>query len=394
MNTASQSRSEVIRASAGTGKTYQLSNRFLGLVAADAPLDTILATTFTRKAAGEILGRVLSRLAETVDDAGKRAELAGTLGTPLDRPRCLGLLAGMVRRLHRLHVSTLDSFFIEVARSFSLELGLPPGWRIVDEVDDARLRAEAIRAVLRKHSTADVLRLMHLLTKGGAARSVSRQIANLVNRLYGQFLESSPAAWDSLARPKPLDEPSLESAIEALSAAELPADARYRKAHDQAVENLRKANWVDFIGKGLAAKIADPAGDGRFYNKPIPQPLRDAYAPLVTHAQAEILGQIANQTTATRRLLEHFDAAYRELKLSRRALRFEDVTRLVGDWPLEGRFDDLAHRLDAHVSHLLLDEFQDTSPPQWRVLRPFARRATGATEGWPRRGDRSSASAT
>ena len=50
----------VIRASAGTGKTYQLSNRFLGLVAADGePLDSILATTFTRKAAGEILARVL-----------------------------------------------------------------------------------------------------------------------------------------------------------------------------------------------------------------------------------------------------------------------------------------------------------------------------------------------
>ena len=33
----------------------------------------------------------------------------------------------------------------------------------------------------------------------------------------------------------------------------------------------------------------------------------------------------------------------------------------------------MAYRLDARVAHLLLDEFQDTSPPQWRVLRPFAR---------------------
>ena len=66
---------EVIRASAGTGKTYQLSNRFLGLVAAGVPLDTILATTFTRKAAGEILGRVLSRLAEAAADPKKLAEL-------------------------------------------------------------------------------------------------------------------------------------------------------------------------------------------------------------------------------------------------------------------------------------------------------------------------------
>ena len=77
----------------------------------------------------------------------------------------------MVRQLHRLRVGTLDSFFIQIARSFSLELGLPPGWQIVDEIDDRRLRAEAIRAVLESQSTQDTLRLMHLLSKGEAARS-------------------------------------------------------------------------------------------------------------------------------------------------------------------------------------------------------------------------------
>ena len=57
------------RASAGTGKTYQLSNRFLELLFADVPPEDILATTFTRKAAGEILSRVLLRLAQaTADD--------------------------------------------------------------------------------------------------------------------------------------------------------------------------------------------------------------------------------------------------------------------------------------------------------------------------------------
>ena len=45
----------VIRASAGTGKTYQLALRFIGLLAAGAGPEEILATTFTRKAAGEIL---------------------------------------------------------------------------------------------------------------------------------------------------------------------------------------------------------------------------------------------------------------------------------------------------------------------------------------------------
>ena len=58
---------KLLRASAGTGKTYRLTGHYLELLRRGAPADTILATTFTRKAAGEIFGRVLSRLADTAD---------------------------------------------------------------------------------------------------------------------------------------------------------------------------------------------------------------------------------------------------------------------------------------------------------------------------------------
>ena len=180
----------VIRASAGTGKTFQLSNRFIGLAARQAP-DNILATTFTRKAAGEILDRVLVRLAEAALKPKKLVELAQHIDGPkIDRARCLGMLREMIRHLHRLRVGTLDSFFVQIAQSFSLELGLPPGWAIAEEIADQVLRAEAIRTVLQNESTEDVVRLMHLLTKGEAARSVSEQIAALVKALYGIYTEA------------------------------------------------------------------------------------------------------------------------------------------------------------------------------------------------------------
>ena len=75
----------VIRASAGTGKTYQLSNRYLQLAADGQPADQVLASTFARKAAGEILGRVLVRLAGAVVDAAARAELARAIGREPER---------------------------------------------------------------------------------------------------------------------------------------------------------------------------------------------------------------------------------------------------------------------------------------------------------------------
>ena len=49
-----QSIGQLIRASAGTGKTFQLTNQYLRLILGNKQFDSILATTFTRKAAGEI----------------------------------------------------------------------------------------------------------------------------------------------------------------------------------------------------------------------------------------------------------------------------------------------------------------------------------------------------
>ena len=46
---------------------------------------------------------------------------------------------------------------------------------------------------------------------------------------------------------------------------------------------------------------------------------------------------------------------------------------LSGGWLTE-HVDEVLYRLDSHLSHMLLDEFQDTSLLQWQVLRPFAHR--------------------
>ena len=129
----------VIRASAGTGKTYQLASRFLQLLDADVAPESILAATFTRKAAGEILERILSTLASAAINEKKRGELADAIGSQqLTSERCRELLAKLTRRLHRLQVGTLDSFFAKLASSFSLELGLPPGWRIAETIEVKR----------------------------------------------------------------------------------------------------------------------------------------------------------------------------------------------------------------------------------------------------------------
>jgi ATP-dependent helicase/nuclease subunit A len=378
----SQEKNTVIRASAGTGKTFQLSNRFIGLLAAGQPLDGILATTFTRKAAGEILDRVLVRLADAVLDPEKLAELAEHVeGPPLDCGRCLGLLREMLRHLHRLRISTLDSFFIAIAQSFGLELGFPTGWAITEDLDDAAIRDEAVRLLLEKEDTKDVVRLMHLLNKGDATRSVSQQITDLVTKLYAVFCEAPAEAWKSLRRRKLLGADELRGAIEALGVLELAGDKRFQKAVDtdrKTIVGGGEKGWESFLSKGLAAAVLD--GTEVYCRKPIPDNALAVYRPLVEHTTAVVLGRIVDRTEATWDLLQRFDAEYQRLKAARRAFRFEDVTRRLSGPAIGDRLEEVGYRLDGHVAHLLLDEFQDTSPQQWRALRPFARRVVAGAD--------------
>ncbi len=367
----------VIRASAGTGKTFQLSNRFLGLAAAGHPPDHILATTFARKAAGEILNRVLLRLAEAADDPKGQADLARDLKLPdLDAARCIQILRSLIDRLHRLQISTLDSFFIQMASSFGLELGLPPGWRIVEAIEDEQIRREAIQQVLNHKPSSDSAQLVRLLGKGEASRSITEEIAEIVKDLYEVFRDTAatPDVWRMLSHAKELDAAGLRDALTQLESLPLLDGKRLNTAKAKDLEKALAGDWVGFISAGLACPLM--AGEQTYSRQQIPAAFAAAYQPLLEHAKAVLVNQLANQTEGTSRLLDRFHAAYQPLKLTHRALRFDDVTHFLAAALADGRLQDVGYRLDAGIAHLLLDEFQDTSLAQWSVLRPFANRVT------------------
>ena len=104
-------KNNIIRASAGTGKTFRLSNRYIQLLASGAKCETILAATFTRKGAGEILDRIVQRLAAAALDDETAAELSQQVNWVLDRERAAEVLHNLLHNLHLLEIGTLDSFF-------------------------------------------------------------------------------------------------------------------------------------------------------------------------------------------------------------------------------------------------------------------------------------------
>ncbi len=367
----------VIRASAGTGKTYQLTNRFIGLLAAGVPAERILATTFTRKAAGEIQDRVLLRLAQAASDAKSCQELASAIGDKsLTQSRARELLKHTAKNLHRLRVGTLDSYFLQIAGGFSLELGLPAGWTICDELIDQNIRDEAIEEVLGRGKLAELLTLVNLLAKGEAVRSISRIIEDTVTSLFVLYRQTDAAAWERVPQAKGLADDELQAIIGKLQLY-LLTDKNFAKARDADLALLSAADWKEFIGKGIAAKLLD--GESIYYRKPIPPDLAAIYEPLLKQAQSVLVGQVAQQTEATHKLLARFAEHYADLQSQQRALRFDDVTHRLAIAAAAADPGQWAFRLGGAIEHLLLDEFQDTAPVQWQVLRPLAQRLTGTS---------------
>ena len=371
----------VIRASAGTGKTYSLSNRFLQLVLSGVSIDRILATTFTRQAAREILDRILFRLAAAAESDDACRELAQAVGDPsIDRTTCHRALADLTSNLHRVRVSTLDAFFLRIAQSFSLELGLPPGWRIIDDSEAILNRERAIRRFLENDKTSDVLQLMHLLSKGEASRSVGQLVRDTVIDLHSLYLQSDKEAWSRIQRLEFPNDVLLEECLELLRHFE-GLSPGMEKAKGDDLRRFANQQWDAFLATGLAKKIADD--DLFFSRKEIPAELAALYATLIDHARAAVRSRTANQTEATYALLDRFDSHYLEQKHETRGLRFDDITTgLIHSFPVADAAM-IAHRMNGTIDHLLLDEFQDTSLDQWQVLAPFAQRATAAS------GDRS-----
>ncbi len=367
----------VIRASAGSGKTYQLSNRYLLLAAGGIEPETIFASTFTRKAAGEILYRILVRLAGAAADPGKLAELGESLKNgatekdahTLSREAVLDLLANLIRRLHLLRIGTLDSFFVKIAQAFSFELELPTGWMIADELNRHRFLEEAVRRVVGDMRAGDLVHLMQMLTKGEVARSVRAQLLSLAENLIEIHRDSEPAAWTALKRRPLLSERELADILERYEKAPLPNDKRAGAPHRKGYDNIVAGDWKTFLAHGFGKSVAEKKYT--YYKARLDGELIDILEPLVRHAVAVQINDLVNQTEATGEILARIGEAYEEVKHAQRSLLFGDVTyRLANPRRLISE-SSLIHRIDARTRHLLLDEFQDTAPSQWEVLRMF-----------------------
>jgi ATP-dependent exoDNAse (exonuclease V) beta subunit len=144
----SMSELKVYRASAGSGKTYTLTQEYIFLLFKDpGNYRQILAVTFTNKATTEMRSRILSTLnnlahqTEGTPEHMLDLQKEFKLSTREIRQKSALLLGMLLHDFSRFSISTIDSFFQKVTRSFAREMGLPIGFRLELETNHIMLQA-------------------------------------------------------------------------------------------------------------------------------------------------------------------------------------------------------------------------------------------------------------
>ncbi len=367
----------LVRASAGTGKTRDLSTRYISLLAQGETPDKILATTFTRKAAAEIRERIFLRLSQ----AAQSSERANELGSEIEQRGFMpqdaaGLLKRLTENQHRLMITTLDALFISMAQSFSLELSLPLHWQVASDQDTERMREVAINSLLEHDDGKSLLEVVGLLRPGELPRAVHRDVVDSVVALYRFYLASDLDAWSWLESDNDKPAESLELVGEALQSYSVPLtkagtpDQRITKLVASLLETVAEQDWKAFGKMSAVNSVLD--GQCQFYGKILDDSLVSSIGILLLHARYSFKIRHSARLTGVRELLALYDKAYRAVVRRMAMLTFDDVKQSLQENQITGNLEPLYYRLDSRINHLLLDEFQDTSMSEWRILTPIA----------------------
>jgi len=427
-------RHEMILASAGSGKTYQLTNRYIGLMAmqllAERPVapERIIAVTFTRKAAGEFFDSILEKLAEAARDPEKAPKLdtdddLARAVAELGREEFTRLLRLFISRMPQLFLGTLDSFYSNVLRSFPGEFGLAGDFEILDPHLEDLARREVYRTVFQSRfsreekgdgAQREFLEAFRQATFGKEESRIRRELDQFVSDLHGIYLEApdgdrwgtEKAIWPDgcpfLGGKTDLERDFAEL-FELFRKADDPdggTDAPVRvnwgywnEFRDEApahVPGAKPTRRVAYMFQTLLPHWPDlAAGRATISFNRRKHEFGPAECAIVVRILRHLVGNEIEarlrRTHGVWHLLDRYESTYAERIRRQGKLTFHDLALLLAgtepdgsgarrDAPLlsqvPGEDDRLRidYRLDARYDHWLLDEFQDTSFLQWRVI--------------------------
>ena len=398
---------EVILASAGSGKTFALSDRIIKLLSYQQLREgkitpqQIVALTFTRAAAGEFIAKTLEKLAGAASEEAAATKLTKRLKLPEKCDQCFyrNLLRATLLSMHRLTLGTLDSFFAKLVANNPTEVGLDGGQiRTISDVEAAEIRTQVIAKMMEEASPEAVAELwteLRNLNQGKEVATPLKGFDETVRTLHDLLsLAKDERTWGEQGviwpvLPEILSIPGEEEV--AVAATEMtawlegwtrnkPSEVAFKnsliKQFRSAASAEKSGDLEDAIFDQLAGRLRPVVlSDGRTEHQVkygnlterfiFPPNICRAVRILARKTYGLSIRDKLAQTKAAYRLLARYEEIYNQEVRQKGRLTFTDnVTLLLN---AEGKFN-IDYRLDCEVKHWLFDEFQDTSTRQYKVL--------------------------
>ena len=365
----------VVTAGAGAGKTRTLVARYLSLLAEKTPLRSVVAITFTRKAAREMRNRVRRAIRHYLEK-----KLA-----PAERE----FWDGLYGELDAARIGTIHQLCAEILRAHPAEAAVDPRFTVIDEAQAALMQGQAVDEALALAAGDEAgARLFALLGE----RTLENVLLDLLLRrldaetAFGALPEDVLGHWQKAlrqARQRALDallgDGRWRECVESLRENEpLTADDRMAVQRRDALEAVREAQKAEKVG--VAVNYLEVLDDvhlgvgsqkawsgGKEQKEEVKEALRGLRE--MWREQREQLALTLNPLDEKlAEALPALEAAYgravdtyERLKEERQALDFDDLERRALDL-LEN--DTVRRRWRSEVQAILVDEYQDTNARQ------------------------------
>ncbi|MDI6794136.1 MAG: UvrD-helicase domain-containing protein [bacterium] len=395
----------VMTASAGSGKTFALSERYVDFILSPdikASPRNILAITFTNKAAVEMKDRILSvlkkiALAEPQVPAGLkpaggwiaesalRESLGETLNKLLDKYGESVLkdsadrnLTELLDRYSDFKVQTIDSFLTSITMSSALELGLPPRFEIVlDSSPALNFVLDDLLSQVRAYgtNTGAFLGLLNELLRidQAAGWDIKKIILENISKLRRQkFIKGQRLkgvfSYRDVEKKRSFLKEAIEEFLEMIKRDKLALDGRFIKAANRFIDDDLFQPWD--------SKMLLKEHVNEFCNKPSLPCLMPCHEEAWEGIRREV-PSLSEMTAHCRfapfiKIAGLFDNALQSFKNRRQMIFMEDLNVLLESFlSEEGIVPEIYFHLGDRIAHFFIDEFQDTSRLQWQNLFPL-----------------------
>ena len=376
----------VLKASAGSGKTHALSKRFVQFILSkDVPnnrLQNILAVTFSNNAAKEMKERILKWL-KLINLNSKKAEEIIQL-ISLNKKEASEEAGKLIDRIFDdysdFQVKTIDSFITSVFKASSIDFGFNPDFEIL--MKNNSLLRYSFNLFLKnvKKGTKEETLFEEIISKiqeqkGNNTSYIwdpAEDILDVIKEMYGKFafmwkepmIEDFSSEMSELHGRLKITVDKIEDVIEK-SGLVKSSGSKYQK-FSIAVKEGRFPDIIGRAGDRIPVTKTTKKDLLPFYNQ-ISDLWEDAckliinYTFLYAHSYFMPYLKVYNEFTNT---LEN-------VKRHQGKIFIEDLNRNLAKYLNGEKAPDVYFRIGETIYHFLIDEFQDTSPIQWKNLFPL-----------------------